>query len=396
LTDTTASIEQQKLDLERQKQADDLLLARERLAIETRQARGFSGAQVTIITLVVSGLFSLLTGLVGGLFNVQTTATSNQGQLDVKRTEVEGQLAVQTMIAEAERDRMAAQQSFDIVVQATKGLPQETAAANLLFFVKAGILQDPDGKILALAETGEAPDLPQASGGTENPILSRLEAASTPTDIGSSEAALRVEQGLIFGTPAIPVSHVVSPNLSERNDPRYIVVDYTAGTAKAAISVWSRPEVRGSAHLLIARDGSVTQFVPFDYGAWHAGRSQWGSVSGLNRHSIGIALENWGKLTSSGDGWTTYAGGPVPESEVAVLRHKSESTDAGWQTYTDAQLAALEAVVAAIRGSIPQIVDMIGQDDISPDRKLGPGPAFPMEDVREATFDRRLALDPPE
>ena len=146
MTDTTASIEQQKLDLERQKQADDLLLARERLAIETRQARGFSGAQVTIITLVVSGLFSLLTGLVGGLFNVQTTATSNQGQLDVKRTEVEGQLAVQTMIAEAERDRMAAQQSFDIVVQATKGLPQETAAANLLFFVKAGILQDPDGK----------------------------------------------------------------------------------------------------------------------------------------------------------------------------------------------------------------------------------------------------------
>jgi N-acetylmuramoyl-L-alanine amidase len=395
LTDGTSSIEQQKLDLERQKQADDVLLARERLAIETRQARGFSGAQVTIITLVVSGLFSLLTGLVGGVFNVQTTERSNQGQLDVKRTEVEGQLAVQTMIAEAERDRLAAQQSFDIVVQATKGLAQETAAANLLFFVQAGILQDPDGKIQALAETGEAPALPQSSVGTFNPILSRLEAAGTPTDVGQSDAALRVEQGLLLGTPAVPVSHVVSPNLSERNDPKYIVIDYTAGTAKAAISIWSRPEIRGSAHLLIARDGSVTQFVPFDYGAWHAGRSSWGSLSGFNRRSIGIALENWGKLTSSGDGWTTYFGGPVQDDEVAVLRHKFETEDAGWQTFTEAQLAALEAVVAAIRGSIPGLVDIIGQDDISPDRKLGPGPAFPMEDIREATFDRRLALDPP-
>lgn len=103
------SIEQQKLDLERQKQADDLQLARERLAIETRQARGFSTAQVTIITLVVSGLFSLLAGAVTGLL-------SNEGQLDVKRTEVEGQLAVQEMVAKADRDRLASQQSFDIVV----------------------------------------------------------------------------------------------------------------------------------------------------------------------------------------------------------------------------------------------------------------------------------------
>jgi len=395
LTESLPSIEQQKLDLERQKQADDLLLARDRLAIDARQARGFSGAQVTIITLVVSGLFSLLTGLIGGLFNVETTEKANQGQLDVKRTEVEGQLAVQRMIAEADRDRLAAQQSFDIVVQATKGLPQETAAANLLFFVKAGILKDPDGKIQALAETGEAPALPQSSAGTFNPILSRLEAAGTPTDVAPSNEALRVEEGLIFGSITVPVSHVVSPNLSELNDPKYIVVDYTAGSARGTIAVWSQSEISGSAHLLVARDGSVTQFVPFDYRAWHAGRSQWGALSGLNSYSIGISLENWGQLTARDAGWTTYSGALVSDSEIAVLRHKFGSEDTGWQTFTDAQVATVVAVVAAIRGSTPGIVDIIGQDDISPGRKLGPGPAFPMEDIREATFGRRLALDPP-
>lgn len=174
------------------------------------------------------------------------------------------------------------------------------------------------------------------------------------------------------------------------------MIDYTAGSAKQAISAWSGKEIRGSAHLLVARDGSITQFVPFDYGAWHAGQSRWGTISGLNRHSIGIALENWGKLTSGEGGWTTYLGGHVPDDEVVVLRHKFENADAGWQTFTDLQLDAVAAVAAAIRQSIPEIVDIIGQDDISPSRKLGPGPAFPMEGIRLASFGRREALAPPE
>src|SRR3954469_20174072 len=45
-----------------------------------------------------------------------------------------------------------------------------------------------------------------------------------------------------------------------------------------------------AAHLIIARDGSITQFVPFNRGAWHAGNGNWGSLTGLNNRSIGIEL----------------------------------------------------------------------------------------------------------
>jgi len=53
-------------------------------------------------------------------------------------------------------------------------------------------------------------------------------------------------------------------------------------------------EIRGlnvSAHLLIRRDGSVTQFVPFTERAWHAGESCFRGDQRCNDYSIGIELE---------------------------------------------------------------------------------------------------------
>jgi len=46
-----------------------------------------------------------------------------------------------------------------------------------------------------------------------------------------------------------------------------------------------------SAHVLIKRDGSVIQFVPFDKRAWHAGESCYQGNECCNDFSIGIELE---------------------------------------------------------------------------------------------------------
>ena len=46
-----------------------------------------------------------------------------------------------------------------------------------------------------------------------------------------------------------------------------------------------------SAHVLIARDGTPTQFVPFDRRAWHAGRSEYCGRTACNDFSVGIELE---------------------------------------------------------------------------------------------------------
>lgn len=50
-------------------------------------------------------------------------------------------------------------------------------------------------------------------------------------------------------------------------------------------------EMRVSSHLCIFRDGTVTQYVPFDQRAWHAGASNWQGRERCNDFSIGIELE---------------------------------------------------------------------------------------------------------
>lgn len=50
-------------------------------------------------------------------------------------------------------------------------------------------------------------------------------------------------------------------------------------------------DLRVSAHLLIQRDGKITQYVPFHKRAWHAGVSQYKNRAQCNDFSIGIEME---------------------------------------------------------------------------------------------------------
>lgn len=98
-----------------------------------------------------------------------------------------------------------------------------------------------------------------------------------------------------------------------------------------------------SAHLLIRRDGQVTQFVSFDARAWHAGQSQFEGRENCNDFSIGIELEG-------------------ADSDL----------------YTDAQYATLVSVTKAIQREYPAITrDRItAHSTIAPTRKTDPGPGF--------------------
>ena len=102
-------------------------------------------------------------------------------------------------------------------------------------------------------------------------------------------------------------------------------------------------DVAVSAHLLIARSGRVSQFVPFIARAWHAGVSQWRGRTGCNDFSIGIELEG---------------------------------TDE--RPYTKAQYRSLVRVSKALLARYPRMsVDaIVGHQDIAPGRKTDPGPAF--------------------
>ncbi|MEE8535980.1 MAG: N-acetylmuramoyl-L-alanine amidase, partial [Kiloniellales bacterium] len=185
-----------------------------------------------------------------------------------------------------------------------------------------------------------------------------------------------------------PVATVRSPNQGGTLTARYLVMHYTAGSsAESSIRHLTKKEARASAHLVIGRDGGITQLVPFNRVAWHAGRSRWQELIGLNQHSMGIELDNAGPLEGGAGQWRAWFGRIYPDEDVVVAAHKFDRIERGWHRYSEAQIAAaLEAAEAIVARY--GLIDVLGHDDIAPERKQDPGPAFPMENFRSHLIGR--------
>jgi N-acetylmuramoyl-L-alanine amidase len=175
--------------------------------------------------------------------------------------------------------------------------------------------------------------------------------------------------------------------------PKIAVIHFTYGGTARSSAEWFRSKQNpgSSAHVVIERDGTVIQCVPWGKVAWHAGKSRWKHMIGMNKHSFGIELANWGYLKKAGDGWACWTGTRINDPFLAI--HKNGNPDAliqpiGWETYPEAQFAAAVAVVRALVEAYG-VTEIVGHDDISPTRKFDPGPAFDMARFRASIYGGR-------
>jgi AmpD protein len=169
-----------------------------------------------------------------------------------------------------------------------------------------------------------------------------------------------------------PARHIASPNCDDRPDGECIDLlilhgislppgEFGTGAIEAlflnALDHSAHPyfeEIRGlevSSHLLIDRQGALTQFVSFNDRAWHAGLSHFRGRSRCNDFAIGIELEG------------------------------TDDT-----AYTDAQYATLGPVVLALCAAYPGIDarKLAAHSDVAPGRKTDPGPAFEWQRLYDA------------
>ncbi len=141
-----------------------------------------------------------------------------------------------------------------------------------------------------------------------------------------------------------------------------IVLHYTGmETMEAAVERLRDPEAKVSCHYLVDEDGKILRMVPDEKRAWHAGRSFWRGVAGINSRSIGIEIVNPGH-------------------------------EFGYRPFPDTQIEAVIGLVAHLkqrygvtRGNI------VGHSDIAPARKQDPGELFPWGKLARL----RLALPRP-
>lgn len=162
-----------------------------------------------------------------------------------------------------------------------------------------------------------------------------------------------------------------------------IVMHYTAGrNAESSARYLARDSVKASAHLVIGREGEIYQLVPFDKVSWHAGISAYGGRTDYNRYSIGIELDNAGVLTRMGNEFQAWFGRRYLSNEVIEAVHRNETTPRDWHAYTEKQLAVNEEVVSLLLQTYPEIKAILGHEEIAPGRKVDPGPAFPLDRLR--------------
>ncbi|MEM8726603.1 MAG: N-acetylmuramoyl-L-alanine amidase, partial [Pseudomonadota bacterium] len=93
-----------------------------------------------------------------------------------------------------------------------------------------------------------------------------------------------------------------SPNCNDRELPiTMLVLHYTEmKPIETAIDRLTDPEAQVSAHYIISEEGVVTQLVPEEKRAWHAGKSFWRGVKDVNSASIGIELDHPGHDPANG------------------------------------------------------------------------------------------------
>ena len=186
-----------------------------------------------------------------------------------------------------------------------------------------------------------------------------------------------------------PYRFIPSPNIGTTIKPEFLIIHYTEGaSAEAAITWLTNRTSYVSAHLVVGRDGSITQLAPFNRMAWHAGPSSWKGRKGLASATIGIELDNAGPMKRDKGVWKASFGRTYPDSEVIEAVHKFGTQKLGWHTFPEVQIQAVIEVSALLVAEY-HLTDVLGHDDIAPKRKWDPGPAFAMDDFRSRVIGRR-------
>jgi N-acetylmuramoyl-L-alanine amidase len=141
--------------------------------------------------------------------------------------------------------------------------------------------------------------------------------------------------------------------------------------------------------------------VTFNRPAWHAGSdSTWyehlpaGGVGAaklerMNFHTLGVEIDNYGPLTKVGSKWRTWFGRDVPSNEVAEVDPAKPGSfkTRYWHAYSEAQLAVVERLAVVLAREF-KLKGILGHSDVSPGRKMDPGPVFPMSHLRALVSGR--------
>ncbi len=179
------------------------------------------------------------------------------------------------------------------------------------------------------------------------------------------------------------IRQIASENYNDRI--RYLVIHHTAIDFETSLTALTRPD-GVSSHYLIPQSGDdtyssdkleVIQLVDEKDRAWHAGISHWQGRSGLNDQSIGIELVYLSPCERSDQPDEHYTGLNINALSDRICFYPD---------YDEKQITLLIELIKDILKRNPEITEtrIIGHADITPDRRIDPGPRFPWHRLYKA------------
>ena len=187
---------------------------------------------------------------------------------------------------------------------------------------------------------------------------------------------MKIEKHKLEGASYKLAAHFGS--VRDRSLGLYIIAHDTAGASLESTVdyITGEPTAPVSYHAVIGRDGSVTQMVPFDRVAYHAGLSEhprkpW--LKSLNRCSIGLAFDNPGTLSHVAGGYKSWFGKSYAHSDVVAGTRKNRTRY--YLPYTREQIDAFVGIVEALNSEYV-VSEVLSHYDVAPSRKDDTSPLF--------------------
>jgi N-acetylmuramoyl-L-alanine amidase len=169
--------------------------------------------------------------------------------------------------------------------------------------------------------------------------------------------------------------------------PEVVVLHDTAGrAARFSSRDYLATTTKASVHFVVEVDGTISQLVPTNRRAGHAGQSSWQGRRDVNGFSIGIEIVNPGRMTPLGNGFGLTWWGEQLDHAVEV--ETPEHGKGAWAPYPEAQIAAVRALLEVLFRDVRTLKDITTHWYISPGRKVDTNPLFPLESLRARILGR--------
>lgn len=182
------------------------------------------------------------------------------------------------------------------------------------------------------------------------------------------------------GSTITPIAHIVHDTASWLK--KFSAKDYLRDPGSAS----AKPSV----HLVAEIDGTLTQLVPLNKRANHAGSSSLDGRSGCNGFTTGIEIVNRGLMRRhSATHAITWFGEKVDIEEAGIVEMTTPQHGHGfWEPYPAPQFQAVVDSTIAIFVAYKSIRNIYPHWHISPRRKVDTNPLFPLAKLRSLVLGR--------